>query len=170
MARDAISGRVLIAVAGVTAAAARRLVSAGERVVGLVVVEARGRPRHLVVTLPAVFGQRSVMSVVVLVATDAVEGRIPPRDIGNMTGPTARTLVRSSQRVIRLRVVEGGFGESPDVGVASAMISVTGATLPGRGEGMSRVEAFPGREVRGDLVVAVEAERTLCVRLERLMA
>jgi len=170
MARDAVPRRVLVAAARVTAAAGRRLVGARERVVGLVVIETRRLPRQLVVTLPAVFGQGSVMSVVVAVAADAVEWCIAPRDVGDVARSAARALVGAEQGVVRLCVIEGGFGEPPDVCIASAMIPVTRAALARRREGMFRVEAFPCREIGRDLFVAVEAERALRVRLERLMA
>src|SRR5579883_2184529 len=157
----AILRRALVAIAAVTLGAGQRGMRPVERESRLVVVEARLPPGARAVAGRTIPSQPAAMRIVADVAGAAVARCRPIRLPRRVTGGACQPGMRAPQRKIGEVVIESRGIELHDVGAAPEVIHVTRAALRGRHGRRVPVQAAMAANVRGDLLVAIEAERRL---------
>lgn len=166
---DAILGRVLVSFGDMTSLTARFLVRAGQRIRGLLVIEASRLPFDLVVAVAAILRKSALVGVVAAVAIDAFSRRVAPLYIGKMALRAFRRFVPSTQGVVRLGMIEGALAECSDVRVTALVVGVAGPALPRRRQRIETVKAPSVVEVVRHFIVTDEAQGALRIDVERLV-
>ena len=78
--------------------------------------------------------------------------------------------MRVAEREIRESVVEGGAAQIDDVRIAPPMLAVAGETLARLGAARAAVKALAGAQVRGHVLVTIEAKCGLTGSIGLVMA
>src|SRR5579864_9012749 len=157
----AVPGRLLVAVAEVTGGAGELRVLFPEREGRLVVVVAQVAPGARVMTGAAVAPQPSLVRLLFLMAAEAVARRIAIGLAGRVAARAGEIGMGAAQPVVRQVVVELLRHELDDVAAATEMLAVAGVALRPGHAGQVPVEAPLAGNIRGDVLVTVEAK--LCL-------
>jgi len=164
--RIAVLRRALVLLGNMAARAACRLVRTGQRIFGLVVIEPSRPPTGLFVTLAAVVVHRIAVFIVLAMARNTIIGRFSPRDFGFMAIAAGRRLVATEQSIICLRMVEGRFAQTIDVGITTDVVGMTASTLAIQGQGVSAMKALAPVDITGNQFVTAQTEPPLRIILE----
>jgi hypothetical protein len=117
----------------------------------------------------AVLAQLAVVRLLGLVTGNALArclAKFLPGEVATVAGDVH---MRAMQRKVGSLVIEGLAAEFHDVGAAALMFDVTGAALGRVDAGQMAVEALSGAYVRGDFLVAIEAQLPLVAAITAVM-
>ena len=154
---DAFLRRSLVLLRGMTSRTTGLLVTSGQRVLRLVVIEAGRSPIRFFVALATVVAHRVTVSIVFAVAVDTIAGRIAPGDIGSVAILASRGFVPAAKRIVGLAVIEGVFAQAADVPVTSNMVRMTAPTLAIQRQGIPTMKSFIAFEIAGNQLVTIQA-------------
>ncbi len=168
----AIAGRWsgLVAAADVAGIATYGLMSARQCKVGRAVIELAAAPVPGAVTIGAGLRELSVMRIVRLVTAGTARDDAAPwrmRLVALLAGQSGMGVVQGkvSEPVIEMRRIE-----LHDVGAAALVIGMAGAALPLSGVRHVAMEAMMPTDIRGDLLVTLEAQGRLGAHVGAVMA
>jgi hypothetical protein len=168
---DARSADPLVVFAAMARRAGDGAVRGLEREFGRVVVERLRRPPGcLAMAIVAPLAEAPFVAIVRLMTVEAAPGRVAVFCRLRVTAVTLRGLVRVSELEIRKRVIERLAIELDDVGIPPLVVGVTARAVLPRRIRLTPVKSPGQLTVRGDFLVACEAEPGLRPSRERLVA
>lgn len=170
MAGSAFLRRALIAIAEMTAHARHVGVLIVQRVRCLVVIEVGMAPGSRVVARAAIAAELAFVRLLFLVAVHAFRRGLPIGLPGNVTARASDAGMRIPQGEIRTIVVKLTATQFNYVRAATEMLGVAPAALRGRDAREMSVIAALRRNVRGDVLVAVQTQARLALAVAAVVA
>ena len=172
---DAVAGYafrrdVFIALIGMTAVATRILVLAVQRELGLVMVKAAGLPCLHAVALAAFLAQALLVWVILVMAVVACRRRVTVFGVLLVAAGAGQPHMRAFQGEIGLMVVKGIRVEMHDIAVASYMFGMACLARHFLNIIDAAVKSSLILDIRGNFLMAIEAEIFLRVFAERFVA
>ncbi|MBW2390095.1 MAG: hypothetical protein JRG89_16930 [Deltaproteobacteria bacterium] len=172
MAIDALRWHAFVLLLRMTTSTRNRRVLAGERILGLRVIELCGAPSLLTVAVAALLSKLAGMSILGLMAAVAITRRVAVLGLftDRVTARAARRAMGAEQGVVGRIVVEAVWVQSQDVVTSTLVLRVAAATGQPLGASISSVKALACASIRCDILMAEHAQRRLAARLERAVA
>jgi len=170
MAVVALGRRVLERIVLMAIKAGRLQVFANQRITGRFMIEFDVLPFHRRMTIAARLAKRAAVRIVFFVTRVTVVRGVAVLLVSSVARGALIFGVFAEQRKVREIVIEVGFVELHDIGIATLVIGMALHTGHIRGSPDPSVEACGFFDVCSDVLVAVKAQRALFASLEFLMA
>src|SRR3984893_11905075 len=170
MTTDAGFGRLLISAADVAAIARQGHVSSRQLEVRLVMIELAAGPTAGAVALAARLRELAAVRVIRLMAADAVRRSLAPRFAFLVATLAVEGSVRALECEVGELMIELRAAELDDVGLAALVFRVASTALADAGVGHAAVVALMLLHVGGDILVTVQAQRSLCSNVGSVVA
>ncbi len=170
MAAVAVLRRIFVSLTGVAKTARHVDMPSFKTETCRVVVEARRPPGLITMTLPAIFTETCVVTVVLAMAVDAILRGLPIAKPGLVATSTGCTDMSTLQRIVGHGVIEGLHVKAHYICISSFVFGVAGAAVRTACPGCPSVETGRGADVFSHVFVAIETQLVLGARFEAPVA